>query len=632
MCGIAGATGSGQDDLVRRMTAALVHRGPDDEGQYSDDQISLGFRRLSIVDVEGGHQPIASESGELILVCNGEIYNSPDLRAQLRRDGYRFKTNSDVEIILPLYEKYGVDCVRRLEGMFAFALWDKRRHHLMLARDHMGQKPLYYYHDGAKLLFASEVQALLASGIINRELDIDALWHYVSLRFMPDRHSLIRGIKKLPAATYLTFRDGQIETNRYWELDFRNKMSASVADATDALDDRLRQTTRSHLLSDVPVGGFISGGIDSTTIACMASRETADPFPVFSIGVEESSFDEVPFARKVADANNLPFISQRVRPDLAALLPVMVHHLAEPADPYGVGVFLVSKLAAEHVKVVLCGDGGDESFGGYDRYLGQRLVEIYSWLPSTLRTALLSRLFKLVPETFRYKSLAQRLRWLHEMSEFSGGERYSRALGFLRFSPENKLELFTADAAQQLTDSDSTERVLRFFDAPNVDDVIDRMLHTDLMTRVPDHNLVMSDRMSMASSLEVRSPFVDPRLVEFAASLPVDLKIRRRTLKYLLRRVAAQYVPREISRLPKQGFGFPIGKWMRKELRQPLKDRLECSQFVREGLFNGSYVQRLLDEHLSGTQDHSYRLWLLLGLEIWHELYLEGKNPGAVTL
>jgi asparagine synthase (glutamine-hydrolysing) len=632
MCGIAGATGSNQDGLVSRMAAALVHRGPDGEGQYSDDHISLGFRRLSIVDVEGGHQPIASNSGELILICNGEIYNSPTLRKQIQRDGYRFKTNSDVEIILPLYEKFGVDCVLQLEGMFAFALWDKRRRHLMLARDHMGQKPLYYYHDGAKLFFASEVQALLASGLVKRELDIDALWHYVSLRFMPDHHSLIRGIKKLPAATYLTFRDGQIETNRYWDLDFRNKMSASAADATDFLDERLRQTTRSHLLSDVPVGGFISGGIDSTTIACMASRESAAPFPVFSIGVEESSFDEVPFARKVAEANNLPFISRRARPDLAALLPVMVHHLAEPADPYGVGVFLVSKLAAEHVKVVLCGDGGDESFGGYDRYLGQRLVEIYSWLPKTFRRALLSRLFELVPETFRYKSLAQRLRWLHEMSEFSGGERYSRALGFLRFTPETKLELFTDNAVQQLTDSDSTERVLRFFDAPNVDDVIDRMLHTDLMTRVPDHNLVMSDRMSMAASLEVRSPFVDPRLVEFAASLPVDLKIKSRTLKYLLRRVAARYVPREISRLPKQGFGFPIGKWMRDELRQPLKDRLACSRFVTEGIFNRSYVQRILDEHLSGTQDHSYRLWLLLGLEIWHELYLEGKNPDAVTL
>jgi asparagine synthase (glutamine-hydrolysing) len=632
MCGIAGAIGRNKDELTRRMAGALAHRGPDDEAYYHDDGVTLGFRRLSIVDIDGGRQPIANETGELILVCNGEIYNSPALRENLRRRGHRFRTNSDVEVILHLYEEYGAGCLSHLEGMFAFALWDVRSRRIFLARDHMGQKPLYYYHDGDNFYFASEIQALVASGAVERQLDIDALWHYMSLRFMPDHYSLIRGIRKIPAATYLFFNNGQVETDRYWHLDFRNKLKLSDTEAVDALDERLRDTARSHLLSDVRVGSFISSGIDSTTIASMAARETAESMPVFCVGVEEAGFDEMPMAQKVAEANGMSFFGERVHADIASLLPVMVQHLGEPADPYGVGIYLVSKLAAQHVKVVLSGDGGDESFGGYDRYLGQRLVEIYCWLPEKLRRTIMPKLIAMVPETFQYKSLAQRLAWLQEMSKFSDGQRYARALGFLRFTPEAKDQLFTEQARQQLSDADSISRVLRFFDSEQVNELTDRMLYTDLMTRVADHNLVMSDRMSMASSLEVRSPFVDPRLVEFAASLPVNLKIRGRQLKYLLRKVAARYLPQEVVRLPKQGFGFPIGQWMRKDLRNAIENRLTHSKFVEEGIFRPEYLRQLVGEHVGGQLDHSYRLWLLLSLEIWYELYLEGKSPEAVKL
>ncbi len=510
MCGIAGSFGEDRHEIVRRLTSALAHRGPDDETYYQDDTIALGFRRLSIVDIEGGRQPIANETGDLTLICNGEIYNSPRLRERLQRAGHQFRTNSDVEVILHLYEDEGLRCLQRLEGMFAFALWDARNKRLILARDHMGQKPLYYYHDGPNFYFASEIQALLASRAIERRMDMDALWHYVSLRFMPDRYSLIRGVQKLPAATYLCLENGRVETGRYWQPDFRNKLAMSDTQAADALDEILVKTTRSHLLSDVTVGSFISGGIDSTTIASMMARESADQVPVFSIGVEESGFDELPAAQTVAEANNLAFFGERARPDIVSLLPTMVSHLGEPADAYGVGVYLVSKLAADHVKVVLCGDGGDESFGGYDRYLGQHLVERFCLLPELLRKPVLSGLIAAIPETFGYKSMAQRLRWLQQMSDFSGGQRYARALGFLRFTPEAKNELFTDQAKQQLSDADSVGRVLQFFNAEQVDELTDRMLNTDLMTRVSDHNLVMSDRMSMACSLEVRSPFVCP--------------------------------------------------------------------------------------------------------------------------
>ncbi len=617
---------------MRRMTAALVHRGPDDEAYYGDATAALGFRRLSIVDLQGGRQPIANETDDLFLVCNGEIYNSPALRRELEQQGHRFRSHSDVEVILHLYEELGLRCFERLQGMFALALWDRKSHELVLARDHMGQKPLFYYHHDTQFYFASEVQALMAGGGIKRQMDTDALWHYLSLRYMPDRYSLVRGVQKLPAASYLVLRDNKVETGSYWRLDFRCKAKLSDADACDALDERLQQTTQLHLLSDVEVGAFISSGIDSTTISSIAARLTPQSLPVFCVGSQSASFDELPGASKVAAANGMRFFGEQVKPDIAGLLPTMVHHLGEPADPYGVGIYLVSRLAAQHVKVVLSGDGGDENFGGYDRYLGQRIIDLYQALPGGLRRPVLSALLRMVPETFTYKSLAQRLRWIHELSDYSDGQRYARSLGFLRFTPESKQELFTETAQRELSDADSVAKVLTYFDSESAQELVDKMLNTDLMTRVRDHNLVMGDRMSMAHSLEVRAPLLDPRLMEFAASLPTDLKIRGRQLKYLLRKVAARYVPKDIVRLPKQGFGFPIGEWLRSELRATVESRLNDSKLVQQGTFRPQYIKQLMDEHMAGSQDHSYRLWLLLGLEVWYDLYIEGQAPETISL
>jgi len=612
------------------MTAALEHRGPDDEHYFSDDRVSIGFRRLSIVDLDGGRQPIANETGDIVLVCNGEIYNSPKLRSELLSAGHKFRTNSDVEVILHLYEDHGEKCVDFLRGMFAFAIWDARQMVLLLGRDHMGQKPLFYYQDEQNFLFASEIQALLASEIIDRKLDSNALWHYLSLRFMPDQYSLLRNVRKLPAATTLMLKDGRPIFRRYWQPLFLDKFKFSERDATDALDEVLRDSVRMHLLSDVPVGSFISSGIDSTTIATMMAHESPSSIPVFSIGVSESAYDELPMAQVAAESAGMTFHSKRVTPEIADLLPTMVYHLGEPADAYGVGIYLVSKLAAEHVKVVLSGDGGDESFGGYDRYLGQSLVDFYCSLPAVLRHHVLPAIIKRIPESFRYKSIAQRLSWMQTMSQHSGAERYARALGFLRFMPEEKEQLFTSQAMDALDDTDSLARVLTYFDAENANELTDRMLYTDLMTRVSDHNLVMSDRMSMACSLEVRSPFVDPQVVEFAARLPTNMKIHGRKLKYLLRKVAARYIPAELVRLPKQGFGFPVGRWMRSDLKKLVIGRLENSRFVDAGIFRADYLQRLVQEHMNGKKDHSYRLWLLLSLEIWHDIYLEEQPVDTV--
>jgi asparagine synthase (glutamine-hydrolysing) len=533
-----------------------------------------------------------------------------------------------VEVILHLYEEHGEDCARHLRGMFAFAIWDARRRTLLLGKDHMGQKPLFFYQDGRRFLFASEIQALLAGGAIPREMDANALWHYMSLRSMPDQCSLVRGVRKLPAATTLVLdADGSLKTSRYWTPGFRAKLNMSEDDAADALDELLQETVATHLLSDVPVGTFLSGGIDSTTIGAMMARRLPQPIPAFSIGVDEASFDELPLAEQVARAEGMVFHGERVHADIASLLPMMVDHLGEPADPYAVGVYLVSRLAARHVKVALSGDGGDESFGGYDRYVGQRLVDIYCMLPAALRRRIMPRLIAAVPETFSYKSLAQRLSWIQAMSETGGGERYARTLGALRFTPEERAALFHPQVIQSLDDPDTVAKVLRYFDAPNVESLTDRMLYTDLMLRVPDHNLVMGDRMSMACSLEIRSPFVDPRMVEFAAALPDRMKVRGRKLKYLLRRVAERYLPREITRRPKQGFGFPVGQWMRRDLKALVESRLGDSRLVAHGVFRPEAIARLLEEHMGGRVDHSYRLWLLLNLEIWHEIYIDGRSP-----
>ena len=609
------------------MCAVLQHRGPDEDGFFDAPEISLGQRRLSIIDLAGGRQPIGDESGQLQLVCNGEIYNSPELRRELEGRGHRFRTRTDVEVILHLYQDEGPDCVRRLRGMFAFALWDGERRRLWLGRDPLGQKPLFYTVGDGWFAFASEAKSLLAAGLIHPRPDLNALWHYLSLRYLPDDATLFEGIRKLPAAcTLLIGEGGEPAIERYWTLAFEPKWQYRERELIEELDARLAETVRLHLLSDVPVGSFLSGGIDSSLVTALMARALSQPFPTFSIGVKEQGFNELPFARMVAERYGLLAREQVVEADLVHRLPAMIHHMDEPADPFGVGVYLVSGIAAREVKVALSGDGGDENFAGYDRFAGQRIAELYAWLPAALRRTVLKRLFDRVPESFGYKSLAQKLKWLNDMSFHSAGERYARSLSFLRFTDEQKKRLFTPAARRRLTDTDSTAKILRWFNADNAADLVDRMLYTDLMTRIPDHLLAITDRMSMAHSLEVRPPLMDHELTAFAARIPGHLKLRGRRLKYILRRVAERYLPRALIERPKQGFGFPISLWMRAELSGLLRTLFAQSRFAELGVFDRGFMRELLEEHLGGHTDHNFRLWLLLNLELWHRLYFEGAT------
>ncbi|MGH8195790.1 MAG: asparagine synthase (glutamine-hydrolyzing) [Woeseiaceae bacterium] len=626
MCGIAGIVSPVHRQKIVPMTRALIHRGPDGEGFYTDDVIAIGQRRLSIIDLAGGKQPIANEAGNLQLVCNGEIYNSPTLRQELIAAGHTFRTATDVEVILHLYEEYGVDCIKRLRGMFAFAIWDRDRQSLFLGRDHMGQKPLFYVTNGSEIAFASEVKALLASGLVEPQIDLDALWHYMSLRFIPDQYSLFRNIRKLPAATFLTWADGKTALAKYWSPDYGRKHSGGEAAIEEGLNELLLDTVRMHMLSDVRVGAFLSGGIDSSLVTAMMTHATDDRIPTFSIGVKEQDFNELPYARMVSDRYGLEAHEQTVQADLVHLIPTMIHHLDEPSDPFGVGVYLVAKIASEHVKVVLSGDGGDENFAGYDRFAGQRLSGYYSVLPSWFRDKVMRAVIRRIPESFGYKSIAQKAAWLNEMSFYSHGQRYAQSMSFLRFTQDEKQKLFTEQAKSALTDSDSVQKILAYFDADNAEDLVDRMLYTDLMTRIPDHLLPIVDRMSMAHSLETRPPLIDYKVVEYAAAIPANLKLKGTNLKYLLKQVAARYLPRELIYRKKQGFGFPLGPWMRTDLRHFIYNLFAESRFVEHGLFDGTYIDRIVAEHMDGKVDHNYRLWVLINLEIWYRLYFEGTS------
>ncbi|NQT83760.1 asparagine synthase (glutamine-hydrolyzing) [bacterium] len=628
MCGIAGLIVDEGPDLavLKRMTDTMAHRGPDDEGFWQDGRAALGQRRLSIIDIEGGHQPMSNEDGSVVLVCNGEIYNSPLLREKLSRSGHVFKTRTDVEVILHLYEEMGPKCVKKLRGMFGFAIWDRRTKTLMLARDHLGQKPVFFHHDRKGFAFASEVKGVLESGLVERGIDMEALWHYMSLRFIPDRMTLFAGVEKLPAASYLLYRNGKVSVERYWSLDYRDKLVADEREIEERLNELLVETVRMHLLSDVRVGAFLSGGIDSSTIAAIMARTSDSPIPTFSIGVKESGFNELPYAREVADRYGTEHHEWVVEADIVHLIPKMVWHMDEPSDPFGVGVFLVAKLTRQYVKVSLGGDGGDELFAGYDRFLGNRLADFYSVLPEWFRGEVMRRVAKAVPDSYGYKSLAQKIRWMNDMSFMSKGKRYAESMSFLRFTDGAKNRLFTERAKSAVGEPDSTEKVLAFFDAECVAELVDRMLYTDVMTRLPDHLLVILDRMSMAHSLEGRSPYVDYKVVEFAAAIPSRFKLKGRRLKYILRRVASRYLSRELITRRKQGFGFPLAEWMRNELSGFVRGLMKESRFVELGIFQEETVRRILDEHIGGKRDHNFRIWILINLEFWYRLFFEGQS------
>jgi asparagine synthase (glutamine-hydrolysing) len=630
MCGIAGQVGThGWDERgLHRMLQGLRHRGPDDAGTYHADGVCLGQRRLSIIDVAGGRQPIANEDGTVWVVFNGEIYNYQALRQELEEKGHRFDTHTDTEVLVHLYEEIGPHCVERLRGMFAFAIWDARQRRLFAARDRLGQKPFYFVHRGAELLFASEIKALLAYDPSLAELDLAALDQYLSLRLIASPRSMFRAIRKLPPAHTLTFdAETGLHIERYWDLRYEPKLMGSDDDLVDALEERLIDCLRLHMVSDVPVGAFLSGGLDSTLVVALLMQHVAsEPLQTFSIGLPYGAYDEAPYARMVAERYGTRHHEQIITPSLVHTLPRLVWHLDEPSDPLSVCTYLIAEMARKHVKVVLGGDGGDELFGGYDRYYGNRYANYYAWLPQGLRQYAIGPLLRLVPDDGWYKSRGHRLKWLHQASFLDGGARYAGSLGYFYFRPALRHELY-GPVMQGAASTFNAEAAIREpFEKAEATDLVDRMLYADSQVRLPDHPVMILDRMTMAHGLEARSPFMDHEVAEFAARLPVRLKVRGRSLRYIQMRLAERYLPKPLLERPKQGFSSALPYMLRDEYQLLFGLFLQRSHLGRDGILSQPTVDRLLDEHHTGRADHGNRLWLLLNSEVWYRMFIEGNS------
>jgi len=634
MCGIAGYINPDgvQQSELDAMNKALQHRGPDGSGTYlnKDQTIGLAHRRLSIIDLATGSQPMANEDESVWITFNGEIYNFKELRKELT-DRHHFRTNSDTEVLLHLYEEFGEQFVRKLRGMFAFGLYDSSRNILLLARDHFGQKPLYYHFDGRRFLFSSEIKGLLAVNPLLRKLDETALFEYLTLRIITPPRSMFEGINKLPPGHTLSLREGKITVTRYWELRYEPKAKLTFPQFVDELDQKITETVRYHLVSDVEVGAFLSGGLDSSLVVAFMSGLQDHPVRTFSGDVPYKNFSESQAARKVADIYRTNHSEMTILPSLVRELPDLVYHLDEPSDPLSLCMYQIAGLASKSVKVVLGGDGGDELFGGYDRYYGNIYANYLALLPQAVRRVLIDRLLKVLPEGFWYRSLTHQLRWLNQISFYQGADRYAKSLSYFYFSDQYRRSLYTGEFRSRVRAFDPEESIKFYFNRADAGEMIDKMLYTDSMTRMVDHPVMIQDRMTMAHGLEARSPFLDHKLAEFCASIPVQFKVRGRRRRIIQYELARRYLPNDILERKKQGFSSPLPYLLADEFRFLFKTFLEDSRLVGSGLLQEKAIKSLLSEHLAGKVDHGTRLWLLCNVEIWYRMYIEGVDRSALN-
>ena len=630
MCGIAGKlsldAGAPVDRaLLDRMIRSLQHRGPADAGVWAGDGVGLVNRRLKVIDLsDRAHQPMTNDDGSLVITYNGEVYNFQELRADLEQKGHRFRSASDTEVILRLYQQHGEACVRHLRGMFAFAIWDARRRRLFAARDRLGKKPFCYYHDSRAFWFASEPKAILQDPDVPCEADPEAIHHYLTFGYVPAPWSAFRGLRKLPPAHSLVLENGKIRLERYWALHYAPKRTDPEEVLAEELLGRLREVIHLRLIADVPVGILLSGGLDSSTIVAIASTLAPGRLRTFSIGFAEPEYNELDYAREVARRFDTEHHELIVRPDAVSLLPKLVWHYGEPfADSSAIPTFCLAELARGSVTVALAGDGGDEVFLGYERYLAARLAGRYDWLPAGVRRVV-SGLAAVLPGGSG-RSNATRLRRFAQALPLGPIVRYGQWLGV--FSDGQKARLYEPAYSARLDAAASLSLLETRYRSSDAADVAEALTHTDVETYLPDDLLVKVDIASMAVSLEVRSPLLDHQLVEFAAALPVDLKLRGLTQKYLLREVMRGVLPPAILKRRKMGFGVPIDRWFRHELRDMAYDVLLDRTSRERGLFRPAAVRAYLDAHVRGRAHHHARLWSLLMLELWHRTFIDARCP-----
>ena len=623
MCGITGIVRSDgvqiDRDLLARMNGAIRHRGPDDDGFYFSDGVGLAMRRLAIIDLKSGQQPIHNADKTAWIVFNGEIYNYRELRKQLEALGHRFYTDSDTEAIVHAYDQYGTDCPKYLRGMFAFAIWDERDKSLFLARDRVGKKPLLYAQTNGQLIFGSEFTALLTHPDVGREVDYEAIHHYLSFICVPAPLTAYQSIRKLEPGHWLLWRNGEIRRERYWQLDFSKKIDISEQEAGERVVDLLREAVRVRLMSEVPLGAFLSGGIDSSAVVALMAQESSEPVKTFSIGFDEQDFSELHHARRVAEhvgADHHEFI---VRPNAMEILPTLVEHYGEPfADSSAIPSYYVSRETRGYVTVALNGDGGDECFAGYERYAAMNLAQRYVRL---LPAGVIKNVAKAIPNVqSRSNPLGKGKRFLNAAS-LTPVQRYLRWMS--AFDEDAKRDLYSNEFRHQTAGYSTIGIIQPWFARANGAGIVDASLLTDTMTYLPNDLLVKMDIASMTVSLEARSPFLDHHLMEFAASLPEKLKLRRMTTKYLLKRVLKDLVPVENLVRKKMGFGVPIGHWFRGTMQAFLRETLLSDKALARGLFQPDKVRQLIDQHVEGNMNHEHRLWSLLMLELWFQRFID---------
>lgn len=627
MCGIAGrynylSGASPEPGILRGMCRLQAHRGPDGEGVHIEGPLGLGHRRLSIIDLtEAGSQPMSYDGGRLWIVFNGEIYNFPSLRRELETRGHRFASRTDTEVVLAAYDEFGIDCLKHLRGMFAFAIWDAEARRLFAARDRLGKKPLNYRLDANGVAFASEARAFLAEPSFVPRPNPAAIFHYLSFGCVPGSLSGFEGVKKLPPAHYLVVEDGRLTVERYWRLRYEPKLAIDESEALALLHDHLRDAVRLRLISDVPLGAFLSGGIDSGTIVALMSEVAGSRVKTFSIGFDEKEYDELEFARLVARRYGTDHHEFVVKPDAVGVLPSLVWHYSEPyADSSAVPTYYLAELTRRYVTVVLNGDAGDENFAGYDRYLASVLAARFDRLPGAIRGPL-TRLAPLLPSNGGPKSASARFKRFADALEQPAPRRYASWL--YQFSPETKSELCTEAFLETVRGADSVQFLEEAFRDASARSLLDRTLAADVAVYLPDDLLVKVDVATMAHGLEGRSPFLDHVLMEFAAVLPEHLKLRGRTKKYLLRRLADRLLPSELLHRRKMGFAVPIDHWFRGSLKSMAYDVLLDTRAAQRGYFRPSFVKRMLDEHASGARNWHAQLWNLLALELWHQTFID---------
>ncbi len=633
MCGIAGILYADHRRPVDRallqgMGAAIAHRGPDAEGILAEPGIGLVHRRLSIIDLAGGNQPIGNEDNSVQIVFNGEIYNYRELRRQLEAQGHRFRTNSDTEVIVHLYEECGERVVERLRGMFAFAIWDRPLRQLVLARDRVGIKPLYLYRDNEKLLFGSELKAILAYPGVKRSIHPEALENYVAFGVVPGTASIFKDIEKLPPAHVLLARPSQlqIKPRRYWRLEVCPDEGPSCEDWQDAIRAKLEETVRLHLISDVPVGAFLSGGMDSSAIVATAAGQAQGRLHSFSMGFAEEEFSELPYAREVARAFGTHYVEEIVTPDAVTLLDDLADHFDEPfADSSAIPTYLVSRLASRSVKVVLSGDGGDEAFGGYARYAHDlKEAALRRWLPGWFRRGVMGPLARIWPKT-DWLPRPLRARTLLANLSLEPDRAYANTVSLCR--PPLRRELLAPDLAAQLNGHDPSRIVQAGFRAP-AGDTLGGMIAADVEMLLPDDFLVKVDRASMAHGLEVRPPLLDHELLELAARIPSRWKVHQGETKWIFKKAYERKLPSSIVWRRKQGFEIPIDRWLRGPLREVFEARVLQTNSGIAGLANQRVIRRLYDSHLSGFGRHGNVLWSMLVLATWAEHYVsQGSAP-----